>query len=240
MPSQSSTMLRRRGVRWIGAALMIAATGVEAASPNASDAALEPLLEPLNSHWAPSSGYPAPVNLYTEVVSSLALNDEFSRGVVIAEAELDQLRAGFSLGGLDVDFGARLQTMIDNSIELVSVVNFTRAGVDVVSQTLRDPSGSVTQVGPSTGMLVTDVAPNGVDLAGLAGFSGVALSDAKGFTAALQNITRDAIVSGVVSNASGRNIQQRIDIDVQLNNIGALKAARQQAAIVDSFAGILR
>lgn len=236
MPSRLSTMLRRRRARWIGATLMIAATGVEAASPNASDAALEAL----NSHSALSSGYPVPVSLYTEVLSSLAVNDEFSRGVVIAEVELSQLRAGFSLGGLDVDFGARLQTIIDNTIELVSVINFTRAGVDIVSQTFLDPSGSVSQVGPGTGVLVTDVTPNGVDLSGLAGFSGVALSDAKGFTAALQNITRDAIVSGVVSNASGRNIQQRIDIDVQLNNIGALKAARQRAAIVDSFAGILR
>ncbi|MCA1772128.1 MAG: hypothetical protein LC677_05705 [Halomonas sp.] len=236
MPSQSSTKLRRRGARWIGAALVIAATGVEAASPKASNAALEPS----KHYWAPFSGYPVPVNLYTEVVSPLAVNDEFSRGVVIAETELDQLRAGFSLGGLDVDFGARLQTMIDNSIELVSVVNFTRAGVDIVSQTFRDPSGSVSQVGPGTGLLITDMTPGGLDLAGLAGFSGVALSDAKGFTAALQNITRDAIVSGVVSNASGRNIQQRINIDVQLNNIGALKAAKQRAAIVDSFAGILR
>ncbi|MCW4150881.1 hypothetical protein OM427_15215 [Halomonas sp. 18H] len=170
----------------------------------------------------------------------MAVNDEFRRGVVIAETELDQLRAGFSLGGLDVDFGARLQTLIDNKVELVSVVNFTRAGVDVVSQTFRAPSGSVSQVGPGTGVLVTDMTPRGLDLSGLAGFSGVTLSDAKGFTAALQNITRDAIVSGVVSNASGRNIQQRIDVDVQLNNIGALKAARQRAAIVDSFAGILR
>ncbi|MGM0857496.1 MAG: hypothetical protein ACQEW0_10480 [Pseudomonadota bacterium] len=220
-------------MRCIGAALMLAAVGIEAASLEASDTAL-------SRHWEHYSGYPTPVSLYTEVLSSLAVNDEFSRGVVIAEAELDQLRAGFSLGGLDVDFGARLQTMIDNSIELVSVVNFTRAGADVVSQTFRDPSGSASQVGPGTGRLVTDMTPDGMELSGLAGFSGVTLSDPKGFTAALQNITRDAIVSGVVSNASGRNIQQRIDIDVRLNNIGALKAAKQRTAIADSFAGILR
>ncbi|TDR55936.1 hypothetical protein DFP85_105110 [Halomonas ventosae] len=150
------------------------------------------------------------------------------------------MRAGFNIGGLDVDFGARLQTMIDNSIELVSVVNFTKAGTDIVSQTFRDPSMSASQVGPGTGFSVTDMTPGGVDLSGLAEFSGVTLSDTKGFTAALHNITRNAIVSGVVSNASGRDIQQRIDIDIRLNNIGALKAAKQRAAIVDSFSGILR
>lgn len=177
--------------------------------------------------------------LYAEVSRSRGARDGFHRGAVIADDEMGQMRAGFNFGGLDVDFGARLQTLIDNRVELVSVVNFTRAGANIVSQTFRDPGATATQVG-NGGVSVTDVTPGGVNLAGLADFSGIALNDAKGFTTALHNITRDAIVSGVVSNASGRDIQQRIDINVRLNNIGALDAARKRAAILDSFSGILR
>ncbi|MDR5903128.1 hypothetical protein [Halomonas icarae] len=177
--------------------------------------------------------------LYAEVSQSRAAHDGFYRGDVIADGEMGQMRAGFNIGGLDVDFGARLQTQIDDRVELVSVVNFTPAGPNLVSQTLRDPGGMAAQVGNGT-LSVTDVTPGGVDLAGLADFSGIALNDAKGFTSALHNITRGAIVSGVVSNASNRNIQQRIDISVRLNNIGALDAARKRAAILDSFSGILR
>ncbi|MEQ6888801.1 hypothetical protein ABE957_08975 [Halomonas sp. CS7] len=149
------------------------------------------------------------------------------------------MRAGFNLGGIDVDFGARLQTLIDNRVEMISVVNFTRAGANIVSQTFSDPAGAAMQVG-NGGISVTDVTPGGVNLTGLADFSGIALNDAKGFTSALHNITRNAIISSVVSNASGRDIQQRIDINVRLNNMGALDAARKRAAIVDSFSGILR
>lgn len=233
MPSRAMMMHRRSGARWIGTLLVLVAAGTQAAPVKDYDA-------PINGQWVQYVSAQSPARLYQEVQLPSSMMDNFHRGTVIAEAELDQMRAGFNIGGLDVDFGARLQTMIDNSIELVSVVNFTKAGTDIVSQTFRDPSMSASQVGPGTGFSVTDMTPSGVDLSGLAEFSGVTLSDTKGFTAALHNITRNAIVSGVVSNASGRDIQQRVDIDIRLNNVGALRAAKQRAAIVDSLSGILR
>ncbi|CAM4167648.1 hypothetical protein VRRI112168_16530 [Vreelandella rituensis] len=233
MLSCARTMSRRSRVRWLGVLLVLVAAGTQAAPWAESDA-------PVNVRWALDLGDPSPRGLYAEISLLPGKRDDFHQGTVIAEVELGQMRAGFNISGLDVDFGARLQTTIDNSIELVSVVNFTKAGADVVSQTFHDSSRSASQVGPGTGLSVTDMTPGGIDLSGLADFSGVTLSDPKGFTAALHNITRDAIVSGVVSNASGRIIQQRIDIDVRLNNIGALRAAKQRASIVDSFSGILR
>lgn len=218
----------------MGALALIMAAEAQAAS---SVPVYEPLIWEIPD---PLLAYPSHGKLYAEASLSSTTRDDFHRGVIIADDELDQMRAGFNIGGLDVDFGARLQTLIDNSIELVSVVNFTRAGANVVSQTFRNPAGAANRVGPGTGLSVTDMTPGGVDLTGLANFSGITLNDPKGFTAALHNITRNAIVSGVVNNASGRDIQQRIDIDVHLNNIGALRAAKQRASIIDSFSGILR
>lgn len=227
-------IMQRAGGRWlIGALAVLVTTGTQA----------DPQLEHDAQIKGPLSGYldnQVPMRLSTEVLLLSAASDDFYRGIVIAENELDQMRAGFNIGGLDVDFGAKLQTKIDSSIELVSVMNFTKAGVDLVSQTFRDPSLSTSQVGPGTGLSVTDVTPSGIELSGLANFSGITLNDTKGFTAALHNITRNAILSGVVSSASGRNIQQQINIDVRLNNIGVLRAAKQRAAIVDSLSGILR
>ncbi|MBB3189707.1 hypothetical protein [Halomonas cerina] len=233
MLSLARMMQRIGGGWWMGALLVMVTAGTQAASPAANDAWVK-------GQWAHDSNDQASARLYTEISSPSATRDVFHRGAVIAETELDQMRAGFNIGGLDVDFGARLQTMIDNSIELVSVVNFTKAGTDLVSQTFRDPSRSASRMGAGTELSVTDITPGGIDLSGLADFSGIALNDPKGFTAALHNITRNAIVSGVVSNASGRDIQQRIDIDIRLNNIGALRAAKQRASIMDSFSGILR
>lgn len=233
MPSQARRMHRQVGARWVGALLVLVAAVTQAAPVSVYDATVD-------GQWTPYVAAQTSARLYQEVPLPAATTDDFHRGAVIPEAELGQMRAGFNIGGLDVDFGARLQTMIDNSIELVSVVNFTKAGTHIVSQTFHNPAGAATQVGAGTGLSVTDMTPGGVDLSGLADFSGVTLSDTKGFTAALHNITRNAIVSGVVSNASGRDIQQRVDIEVRLNNIGALRAAKQRKAIVDSFSGILR
>ncbi|HSH47997.1 MAG TPA: hypothetical protein VK991_05375 [Halomonas sp.] len=236
MRSRTDTLMRgTAGIRWMSGLALLLATATQAALSVSAQAA-SPQQEP--------PGYRQPLHspdrLYAEASGSLQARDHFYRGSVIAAEELDQMRAGFNIGVLDVDFGASLHTLIDNSVELVSVVNFTRAGADIVSQSFSAPAGVASRVGPGTGLTVTDMAPGSVELAGLASFSGVALNDLKGFTAALHNITRDAIVSGVVSNASGRDIQQRINIDVRLNNVGELKAARQRAAIVDSFSGILR
>ncbi|MFY0990091.1 hypothetical protein [Halomonas sp. C05BenzN] len=178
--------------------------------------------------------------LISEVTMARATQDAYHRGVIIDEAELGQLRGGFSIGGMQLDFGAELTTLIDNRIELVSVMNFTRSGVELVSRSFTDPGGMATRVGPDAGIRVVDMTPEGINLAGLADFSGVTLQDAQGFTAALHQVTRNAVLSGVVSNASGRDIQQRIDISVHVGNAGELKAAKQRAAIIDSFSGILR
>lgn len=223
------------GRRWMSGLALLLATATQAALSVTVQAA-SPQQEPPGYRQSLHSSD----RLYVEASGSLQARDHFYRGTVIAEEDLDQMRAGFNIGGLDVDFGARLQTLVDNSVELVSVVSFTRTGTHIVSQSFSAPAGIASQVGPGTGLTVTDMTPVNIDLAGLASFSGVTLNDLKGFTAVLHKITRDALVSGVISSASGRDIQQRIDIDVRLNNIGELKAARQRAAIVDSFSGILR
>ncbi len=167
-------------------------------------------------------------------------HDIYYRGEVIEEATLETLRGGFRIGGMELAFGAELTTLIDNQIQLVSLVNITATGVDLVSRTLSDPTGQATLVGPGTGVRITDLTPNGVDLTGLAGFSGVTLEDSRGFTAALHQVTNQAILSGVVTNASGAAIDQRVEIQVHVGNIGRLQMARQRQAIVDTFPGLLR
>lgn len=167
-------------------------------------------------------------------------HDIYYRGEVIDEAVLEELRGGFRIGGMELAFGAELTTLIDNQIQLVSLVNITATGVDLVSRTLSDPTGQATLVGPGTGVRITDLTPNGVDLTGLAGFSGVTLEDSRGFTAALHQVTNQAILSGVVTNASGAAIDQRVEIQVHVGNIGRLQMARQRQAIVDTFPGLLR
>lgn len=168
----------------------------------------------------------------------------FANTEIIATADLAELRGGFTVAGLEMSFGATLRTMIDN-IRLETVMNITETGANIVSQTLQNTNEirngiarqtqQVTLVGPNGGNSVVKVTPEGVNIPGLEGFSGTVLNDAKGFTAALHNITRDAILSTVISNASNRNIRQELDIRLNIHNMEMIRAAQLRSTITNAL-----
>ncbi len=157
----------------------------------------------------------------------------------IAEAELAELRGGFQLAGLDMSFGATLQTLVDN-VRMDTVFVISGAGTEVVSQTISQhdfiDGQVVSQVGQGSGNTIMELSPNGINLAGMKGFSGMVVNDSKGFTSVFHSVTKNAILGSVVSDASERDIQQQLDIGVQLNNLPALRAAQQRHSITESLA----
>nr|WP_298411532.1 hypothetical protein [uncultured Halomonas sp.] len=167
----------------------------------------------------------------------------FRHANIIPDSMLDDLRGGFSANGLDMSFGATLRTMIDD-IRLETVMNISQAGADIVSQNVESIPSFVNEVpsqpaqasvvGPNTGQPITALTPRGINLAGLENFSGLVVEDAKGFSAALHNLTQDAILSTVVSNASGRDIRQQLDIRLDIHNMEALRAAQTRTRIANS------
>lgn len=212
----------------------------------------------------------------------------FAQLELIDTAELAELRGGLSIGGIDVEFGATLRTLIDN-VKLTTAYRISEAGIQVLSETLgrvsvedimqqggnaapavtpiarfggisipisisRSPAPATapqsasaasqplsagvdaTLVGPSTGTKVTDLTPVGVSLSGVENYSGVVVNDAKGFTAALHDITRQAIISALISTASDRKVSQRLELDVRLQNLGEVRAAAIRAAVAQRLA----
>ncbi|MGC3874131.1 hypothetical protein ACPF7Z_12770 [Halomonas sp. GXIMD04776] len=141
-----------------------------------------------------------------------------------------------------MSFGATLRTMIDN-IRLETVMNISRAGANIVTQTLENTAihdvashpQRVSQVGPGTGQSVVELTPQSVNLMGMESFRGLVVEDAKGFTAALHNLTQEAILSTVVSNASGRDIRQQLDVRLDIHNMEALRAAQTRTRIANSL-----
>ncbi|MDR5866552.1 hypothetical protein [Halomonas koreensis] len=171
-------------------------------------------------------------------------HDIYYRGHVIADAGLEELRGGFSLGGMELNFGARLTTMINDRLRYETRVAFTRAGTEVLSRQLTDlqPSGpAAALVGPGQSLGAASINGAGLDLSGLADFSGVVANGrGGGMIAALHRVTRDAIVSTLATNANGQVVDNTIDISVHINNIGSLRAARQRDRIVNSLIGLPR
>ncbi len=168
-----------------------------------------------------------------------ATDFSFSYLQPLEEAELEELRGGFQLAGLDMSFGATLQTLVDNvRMDTVFVIHPT--GAEMVSQTVSQQGTIegqvVSRVGQGSGSTIMELTPNGINLAGMKDLSGLVVNDTKGFTAVFHSATKNAILGSVVSDASERDIQQRLDIGVQINNLPALRAAQQRHAITESLA----
>ncbi|GEK73468.1 hypothetical protein HHA04nite_20120 [Halomonas halophila] len=151
-----------------------------------------------------------------------------------------ELRGGFRLAGMELNFGAKLTTAINERVRYITQVAFDNAGARVLSSTLEQSgTDTVTQVGGPGGVDAASIGGK-IDLTGLSDFSGVLMSDGKGgMTAALHNITRDAIVSSLSTTASGQSISNDIDVSVQVMNIGEMRSFRQRGAILNSLQGIL-
>ncbi|WP_143025052.1 hypothetical protein [Franzmannia pantelleriensis] len=169
------------------------------------------------------------------------LQDEsfYAQSTRLDEATLDTLRGGFSVSGMDLNFGAVLKTQIDSMV-LESIVTIDQSGARLSTQMLNGMDigslpGDIQASVVGSGASLNDVAPGSLNLTGLKDYSGLAINDSKGFTAALHNITKQAIVSAVVSDASQRSVQQTIDININVRNMPALQAASQRQAILNSL-----
>ncbi|MBA2777858.1 hypothetical protein [Billgrantia kenyensis] len=157
----------------------------------------------------------------------------------LKEVEMEALRGGFQIAGLDMSFGATLQTLVDN-VRMDTVFVIHRGGTDIVSQTVTELAAIegqvISQVGKGSGQTIMELTPNGINLAGMKDFSGLVVNDSKGFTSVFHTVTRDAILGSVVSDASDRDIQHQLNIGVQVNNMPAMRAAQQRHAITESLA----
>ncbi|GHC28974.1 hypothetical protein GCM10008094_21240 [Aidingimonas halophila] len=174
---------------------------------------------------------------YSPSVTAFSEPLAFARQSVIDESQLEEMRGGFSIAGLDINFGATLKTQIDN-IHYETILSISQTGTRVISETLRDmglaSNQQLTQVGRN-GQPLTDTLPANISLPGMKEFSGVTLNDPKGFSAALHSVTRDAIMSSVVSHASNRDIRQNVNLDIQLNNVKSIREAQQRSVIMNSL-----
>ncbi|GGX83643.1 hypothetical protein GCM10007160_08600 [Litchfieldella qijiaojingensis] len=157
-----------------------------------------------------------------------------ANAVVIDEEALGVMRGGFSIAGLNLNFGATLRTMVDD-ILYQTMMDISEAGTKVLSQSLVDPTGQAVLVNPHGRQSIVELTPGNIKVPGLNQFAGIALNDHKGFTAALHNITQNSIVGSVVSDASHRQIAHELKIDIQINNLDALRSATSRAQLLNSL-----
>ncbi|ATJ84783.1 hypothetical protein ACFPTY_17290 [Halomonas beimenensis] len=190
-----------------------------------------------SSAWSASSDIDS-----VDGILSAGTHDIYYRGVEIPRDGMEELRGGFNLAGMKINFGAKLTTLINNGLRYETEITFSGRGPEVISRGYSGPGagGVVTLVGPGQAISASDIAGN-VDLSGLGDFSGVVVNyESGGMLAALHRVTRKAIISTLATDASGQSVDNRVDISMHIGNLGELRAARQRTMILNSLQGVPR
>ncbi|WP_125179746.1 hypothetical protein [Thiohalobacter thiocyanaticus] len=125
---------------------------------------------------------------------------------VLEDAQLAALRGGFSLRGLEMEFGASLRSFQDGRLLMETLVNVTDQG----TRTTRTIPHAVDALaaGPGAAAPAGTADPSGIDLGGLGDAGRVTVSDARGITAAVHQVTRQRILSVLVSRATDTALRQ--------------------------------
>lgn len=179
----------------------------------------------------------APTRLSTSVLDNDARdsNDVFADLPVITDGELGAMRGGFRIAGLDISIGANMRTLVDGQVALESLITLSGTGPAVHSVTSRTAAsgrpGLTVIAGNGSGPTLLDVTPATARLPGLEGSQGVVLNDARGFTAALQLIRNDQIVSILLNQATGRTIRHEVSVDVTVRNFRQFQQAIRSATL---------
>lgn len=128
---------------------------------------------------------------------------------VMADAELEDLRGGFEIGGIEIGFGAVVTTILNGQPVLTTQLTITDAG-RIVDQTMAN-----------VGQSLSDLTPGQRDALGLGGLddaNGIVIEDESGVTALVHNVTEGALQNIIVNTATGRDISQDIDVTLTLPN----------------------
>ena len=169
-----------------------------------------------------------------------AAMDQFG---ALEESEMENMRGGLRVAGLDVSFGVNLRTTGNGYMrEAVYTLN-AAGGFDQTSNVLTTDPGiaaPVHLVGGTASATLGNLLP-GVDLAGLADATGgIIIGNSDGFTAVLEKLTQNSIVSALVTNSNDQNISNQLEVDITIKNFTEYVDAARNSVVAGTLGRSVR
>ncbi|HYD72528.1 MAG TPA: hypothetical protein VEF55_05285 [Candidatus Binatia bacterium] len=134
---------------------------------------------------------------------------------VMDDAEMNDLRGGFNVGGIEIGFGAVVTSTLNGVPVMTTQLTVTDAG-SIVEQTMNT-------AGQTLGSLTTEQLA-ALGLAAFAGMEGVVIDGEGGITAFVHNITDGTVQNILVNTANGQDIEQDVDITLTLPGFEAIQS----------------
>jgi hypothetical protein len=152
-----------------------------------------------------------------------ALASEWGDGVeVMLDDEMDDLRGGFEINGIQIGFGAVVTSYMNGVPVLTTQMTWTDAGA-IVEQTMANVGQRLEDLTPEARAAL------GVD--GLDDASGIVVTDEAGVTALVHNVTDGALQNIIINSATGRDLAQDIDVTLTLPGFDAI----QDSLVLERF-----
>lgn len=167
------------------------------------------------------------------------LADPLHNSRAIGADDMEELRGGFAIAGLDMELGANVRTYFNGVQVLETLVNIQPGSVTTTTNQLADMPGLTLVVGDDFDTLAGLVMGE-ADLAGLRGAGGAVLKDESGVTAALSRITPDQFLGVVVNTASGRDVRFEMNLDVTIRNFTDFQQQVRNVLFTDRLANAVR
>lgn len=137
-----------------------------------------------------------------------AATDEWADGIeVIDDTEMDDLRGGFNVGGIEIGFGAIVTSTLNGVPVMTTQLNVTDTGT-IVQQTMNNVGQNLASLTPE------QLAALG--LSAFAGLNGIVVNSESGITAFVHNVTNGSLQNILVNTATGQDIEQNIDVTLTL------------------------
>jgi hypothetical protein len=156
--------------------------------------------------------------------------DIYAAASTVGNAELDELRGGFRVAGMDVSLGADIRTYLNGELVLHTLVDWSDVGrtqTQFVSDVLT----------PSAARLVQASALGGGELSMTIGGSTVFLAN-DGKTA-FAHRTEDGLQNVLINTADNQNITQTVDATVTLGGYESFNSDLISNRLADNIASTL-
>lgn len=150
-------------------------------------------------------------------------DNPFEELAAVSSDELQDMRGGLQVGGLNLDIGANLRTYVDGRLALESVIRYTDVGTQIEHRpgSAGGADASIPLVLNSAGNVTLGL--RGVDPARFKGAGGVQINDARGNIVAMHDASSGRITSVIINQSNGRDIRQELAIDVTVHNFAQFR-----------------
>jgi len=196
----------------------------------------------------PSSGRSAAATLLMAAALGLAVTgitagpaaavspapESYDGSPVVSRADLRTLRGGLEIAGMDIQFGATVNTVVNGTLAAQTVLTLNNDGT--MDQQTSFVNGAV--VTPISGSQLAALTNGKIDPSALKGAQGFTVNNVSGLTAALAGITLPHADNVVINTAPGVDIQQLVNMTLTIQNFGQINDALRASALAGRIARI--